>query len=61
MRFDESFLKETRRVWQPLSAEQLTIADAEEISQAVLGFFEALRRCTEEARAGSDIKTEEIK
>lgn len=61
MPFDEAFLKATLQVWQPLSAEPLTIADAEEISQAVLGFFEALRRCAEEARASSAQRAEKAK
>lgn len=57
---DEAFLKETIKVWQPLSAKPLTMADAEEISQAMLGFFEALNRCAREARNPSVQETEKV-
>ena len=48
MPLDEAFLKETIKVWQPLSHEPLTRADAEEIATSVLGFFAALARCAKE-------------
>ncbi len=50
MPFDEAFLKETREVWQPLSATPLTEADCEEIASSMIGLFSALRRCAVEAR-----------
>ena len=49
MRLDEAFLKETIEVWQPLSTEPLTMADAREIAESMTGFFAALARCAKEA------------
>lgn len=53
MPLDEAFLKETIKVWQPLSAEPLTMADAEEITESMTGFFAALARCVKEAGQAS--------
>jgi len=49
MPFDEAFLKATIDAWQPLSAEPLTMADAQEIAESMTGFFAALARCAREA------------
>ena len=53
MPFDEAFLMETLEVWQPLSREPLTMADAREIAESMTGFFAALARCAKEAGQGS--------
>ena len=49
----DDFLKDTIKVWQPLSAEPLTAADAREIAESMTGFFAALARCKKEAGARS--------
>ena len=49
MPLDEAFLKETIEVWQPLSAEPLTLADAREIAESMTGLFAVLARCAREA------------
>ena len=48
MSLDEAFLKETIEAWQPLSAEPLTMAEAQEIAESMTGFFAALARCVKE-------------
>lgn len=48
MPFDEAFLKASIKVWQPLSREPLTLADAHEIAESMTGFFAALARCAKE-------------
>ena len=53
MPFNEAFLKETIEAWQPLSAEPLTMADAEEIAESMTGFFTVLARCAKEASQAS--------
>ena len=61
MTLDEKFLKETIEVWQPLSAEPLTMADAQEIAESMTGFFAALARCAKEAGASSAQRVESVK
>lgn len=53
MPLDEAFLEDTIKAWQPLSAEPLTMADAQEIAESVVGFFSALARCAKEAGQAS--------
>ena len=51
-KYSKEFLDETIRVWQPLSKEPLTYADAEEITENVVGYFGTLRRwATERSKA----------
>jgi len=49
MPLNEALLRETIEVWQPLSREPLTMADAQEIAESMTGFFAALARCAREA------------
>lgn len=58
MPYDERFLKHTIEVWQPLSREPLTMADAQEIAESMTGFFAALARCAAEAKAPPNPRTE---
>ena len=53
MPLDDAFLRETIKVWQPLSAEPLTLADAHEIAASMTDFFAALTRCAKEAETRS--------
>lgn len=53
MLFDERFLRETTKVWADLSPEPLTLADAHEIADSMMIFFETLRRCAKEASQDS--------
>ena len=48
----KEFLNETIRVWQPLSKEPLTYADAEEITENMLGLFKVLLKIDQETKAG---------
>ncbi len=41
---DKDFLEETIRVWQPLSKEPLSYADAEKIIRNAVGFYGTLLR-----------------
>lgn len=45
----DDFLKDTIATWQPLSAEPLTMADAQEIAASMTDFFSVLARCAKEA------------
>lgn len=49
-KYSKDFLDETIRVWQPLSKEPLTYADAEEITENMVGYFNTLLRWEAEAR-----------
>lgn len=51
MPFDEAFLEMTIKTWQPLSKQPLTMADAQEIAESMIGFFAALARCAKEQRS----------
>ncbi len=42
--WDEAFLKRTIDEWQPLSKEPLTLADAQEICDNMVGLFQVLVR-----------------
>ena len=50
-KYSKDFLDETIRVWQPLSKEPLTYADAEEITENMVGLFMVLLKIDEEAKA----------
>ena len=51
-KYSNEFLGETIRVWQPLSKEPLTYADAEEIAENVVGYFKVLLKIAERLRFG---------
>ena len=51
MPFDETFLNETIRVWQPYSQDPLTVEDAREIAENTVGFYGTLIRWAKEAKA----------
>jgi len=42
--WDEAFLRRTIKEWQPLSKEPLTLADAQEICDNMVGLFQVLVR-----------------
>ena len=42
--WDEAFLKRTINEWQPLSKEPLTLVDAQEICDNMVGLFQVLVR-----------------
>lgn len=48
-KWSDNFLRETIRVWQPLSREPLTAADAHEICESMVGFFTVLKRIHDDA------------
>ena len=49
-KYSKEFLNETIRVWQPLSKEPLTYADAEEITENMVGYFKVLLKIDEELK-----------
>ena len=50
------FLDETIRVWQPLSKEPLTYADAEEITESMVGYFGTLLRWARERSEPKEVR-----
>ena len=55
-KYSKDFLDETIRVWQPLSKELLTYADAEEIIENAVGYYSALLRWAEEASKAEEVR-----
>ena len=55
-RYPKEFLDETIRVWQPLSKELLTYADAEEIIENAVGYYSTLIRWAEEASKAKEVR-----
>ena len=49
-KYSKEFLDETIRVWQPLSKEPLTYANAEEIIENTVGYFKVLLKIDEEVK-----------
>ena len=48
--WDEAFLKRTIDEWQPLSKEPLTLADAQEICDNMVGLFRVLMKIEQRIR-----------
>ena len=55
-RYSRDFLDETIRVWQPLSKEPLTHADAEEIIKNAAGYYSTLLRWAKEALKAKEVR-----